>query len=255
MNASSLNEVVEILNGIIDQSKKENSRIGYFAALYRLITFSVIDGIANNRFQDGPRMERFDVVFANRYFDALHKYQSGQPTSLCWETAFNATKKRGLLIEQHILLGMNAHINLDLAIATADTMEGKVLGDLEHDYNVINDLLAENADAVENRVASVSPWFRFIDKVGGKTDEALIKFSIEKARAFAWSFAQKYTVTAQAERPAEALRHDAIADIVARRVQNPGILISLGIKLIRLRESNNVGAVINAIAGQPGTVS
>ena len=64
MNARSLNEVVEILNGIIDQSKKENNRIGYFAALYRLITFSVIAGIANNRFQDGPRMERFDVVFA-----------------------------------------------------------------------------------------------------------------------------------------------------------------------------------------------
>lgn len=248
MNANSLDEVVEILNGIIDQSKKEKSRIGYFAALYRLVTFSVIDGIKNNRFQDGSRMERFDVVFANRYFDALHKYQNGQPTSQCWETAFSATKRRGLLIEQHILLGMNAHINLDLGIAAADTMAGKVLGDLEHDYNVINDILGEITHSVENRIAAVSPWFKLVDKLGGRTDEALIEFSIQKARAFAWHFAERYTVTAQNERPAEAARHDAITDIISRRIRSPGIIIGFCTKVIRLRESSNVEKVIDAIA-------
>jgi Family of unknown function (DUF5995) len=65
--ANNIEEVITALGRIIDEAKGAQSRLGYFPALYRLVTIDVKKGIAAGRFQDGARMERLDVVFANRY--------------------------------------------------------------------------------------------------------------------------------------------------------------------------------------------
>ena len=62
MTAKTIDEVVEQLDAIIDDARHERSRLGFFAALYRRVTVEVRDGIAAGRFEDGPRMERFDVI-------------------------------------------------------------------------------------------------------------------------------------------------------------------------------------------------
>ena len=46
--------------------------MGYFATLYRKVTIQVKKGIADNFFDDGPRMERLDVILANRYTQACY---------------------------------------------------------------------------------------------------------------------------------------------------------------------------------------
>ncbi len=48
------------------------SRLGYFAALYKRITIAIRTAVAQNLFQNGPRMQLFDVTFASRYFAALN---------------------------------------------------------------------------------------------------------------------------------------------------------------------------------------
>ncbi len=65
---------------------------GYFPALYRQVTLTVKQGIASGSFDDGPRMDRFD--------------------------AFQGTRSGQLIILQDLLVGINAHINLDLGVAT-----------------------------------------------------------------------------------------------------------------------------------------
>src|SRR5882757_6338435 len=65
-------EVIEAISSIIDWSITASSRLGYFAALYKRITIAVGDAIDEGAFHDGPLMERFDVAFASRYFDALN---------------------------------------------------------------------------------------------------------------------------------------------------------------------------------------
>src|SRR6202008_4811607 len=95
-------------------------RAGYFAALYYKVTSRVRDGIHNGEFEDGARMEKLDVLFASRYLDAYTKWRNGQQPSLSWQTAFESTKRSSVLVLQHLLLGMNAHINLDLGIAAAE---------------------------------------------------------------------------------------------------------------------------------------
>src|SRR5690242_20695764 len=86
----SIDEVIARLDAIIEQATIDGDKLGLFAVLYRTVTAAVKDGIATGRFEDGPRMERLDVVFANRYLDAFDRYRRGETTTRSWRAAFAA---------------------------------------------------------------------------------------------------------------------------------------------------------------------
>src|SRR5688572_24228267 len=111
--------VVERLEAIIKDCIARQDRLGYFAALYNRVTLAVRDGIARGEFDDGPRMERLDVIFANRYITAYDTYRSGELPSTAWFKAVNAAQTSNHIVLQHLLAGMNAHIDLDLGVAAA----------------------------------------------------------------------------------------------------------------------------------------
>src|SRR5512143_2170317 len=69
-----IDDIIAEMDCVIERCIQKRSKLGYFAMLYRDVTVRVRDGIAAGRFEDGPRMEQLDVVFANRYLDALHAY-------------------------------------------------------------------------------------------------------------------------------------------------------------------------------------
>ena len=117
---NTIDEVIEALNNIITQSEENNDTAGYFAALYRKVTIRVKLGIAHNEFEDGPRMEKLDILFASRYIDAYWAWKQHQPLSACWKKAFDLTNGYWPIVLQHLLMGMNAHINLDLGVAAAE---------------------------------------------------------------------------------------------------------------------------------------
>src|SRR5690606_13776650 len=112
--AQNIKEVLTALDLIIADCRQHNSRMGYFAVLYKKMTEGVRVGLSQNYFDDGARMEKLDVVFANRYLNAYHQYRHGQPSTHSWAEAFNAAQRSDLIVVQHLLLGINAHINLDL---------------------------------------------------------------------------------------------------------------------------------------------
>ena len=73
-----IDEVIEQLEAIIQAAISNNDPKGYFAALYQQVTIQVKKGITDGLFEDGPRMEQLDVVFANRYLEAYYAYISGE---------------------------------------------------------------------------------------------------------------------------------------------------------------------------------
>ncbi|MDB5087776.1 MAG: hypothetical protein JWR09_1770, partial [Mucilaginibacter sp.] len=81
MAANTIDDVLAQLENIIAESIKTNDRMGYFAALYYKVTASVKEGIAKGQFANGPQMEKFDIVFASRYLDALTAWKNKQPLS------------------------------------------------------------------------------------------------------------------------------------------------------------------------------
>ena len=84
-------------------------------------------------------MERLDVIFANRYLEAFEQYRSNQATTRSWRLTFETSKHWWPIGLQHLLLGMSAHINLDLGVAAARTSPGDTLAGLKDDFNKINE--------------------------------------------------------------------------------------------------------------------
>src|SRR5215470_8966081 len=130
---TSIDQVVDAIRGIIAWSMAGASRLGYFAALYKRITIAIRAAIAQGLFQNGPRMERFDVTFASRYFAALNGYfHAGQfpAATHAWRVAFDGATQTEPVIVQHMLAGVNAHITLDLGIAAEEIAPGAQLPSL-----------------------------------------------------------------------------------------------------------------------------
>ena len=242
-----IGQVIAHLDQVIERCIGERSRLGYFATLYRNVTVRVRDAIAAGRFEDGPRMERLDVIFANRYLDALYNFWRGEPTTASWSVAFQTARLRSPIILQHMLLGMNAHINLDLAIAAVQTSPGSELPGLKRDFQEITVVLSEMIDSVQERFDQVSPWFRIIDYVGGRTDEQVCAFAIKIARNLAWKAAEELAVAAPDKYKQEIASHDLIVAELGRKIQSPGRLVRAALYLVRVRESNQVPVVIEAL--------
>src|SRR5580693_372649 len=122
--AQDIDQVLAMLAGIVADAAARNSPIGYFPALYRQVTLQVKQGIAQGFFDDGPRMQRLDTTFANRYLAAYEAFRAGGAATGCWQFAFTATQDDRLIILQDLLVGINAHVNFDLGIAAAETSPG-----------------------------------------------------------------------------------------------------------------------------------
>jgi hypothetical protein len=148
---STLDAVVSALDSVIEWSIAASSRLGYFAALYKRITIAVRTAVKNGAFQDGPRMERFDAAFAGRYFDALNGYfhpsQFPRPTR-SWQRTFDAADRPDPIILQHMLAGVNAHIDLDLGITAQNIAPATKLPKLHDDFNTINAVLASQVNGL-----------------------------------------------------------------------------------------------------------
>jgi hypothetical protein len=248
--AQTIDAVIAQLTRIVEQSRARGSCDGYFAALYREVTTSVRDHIGRGWFEDGPRMERFDVIFANRYLEAWARHEAGGPDGAAWGVAFRADQAFWPVVLQHLLLGMNAHINFDLGLAAATAAPGAAIEELKPDFDRINQLLAGLVNDVENRLARVWPPLRRLDGLAGGTDEAVIKFSMRCARDFAWSLAT--ALAAETDPVARAVRvreADACAAVIGQGVLHPGFSAGLILKWVRLRERGSVADKLAMMSG------
>ncbi len=240
--------VLDELDSIITRERRRNSRIAYFAVLYRNVTARVKTGIENGRFDDADRMERFDVIFANRYINAVHRYRVGdEKPSRCWRKAFEVADWWSPLILQHLLLGINAHINYDLGIAAARACTDQPLGDFRSDFFEINDLLEEMLDDIQARLASVSPWMGILDYIGCRTDEQIAGFCLSTARRVAWKSANKLASAERDRWGSEMNEIDLKAAAVTAAILKPTFFGQPAVLAIRLREPNDVGVVVRAL--------
>lgn len=240
MQATTIAEVIQYLDQIIEDAKQNNSPLGYFAALYRKVTISVRDGIKDGKFEDGPRMERFDVIFANRYLEAYTQFKNQEQPSESWQIAFDKTNEYWPIVLQHLLWGMNAHINLDLGIAAAEVAEGAPLEDLKNDFDKINTILAGLVEEVEQELSEIWPTLKAILKLSGKIDDFFVNFSMNKAREAAWKFATRLYDTPKEEWASKIAKQDAKVTNFAQLIYPPGLVSRFVFRLIRVGERGTV---------------
>lgn len=247
MPAQTIDQVIAALDVIIAKAIEQRSRLGFFAVLYREVTVQVKDGIAANRFEDGARMERLDVLFANRYLAAYENFQNGLPGSMCWETAFRAAASWKPLILQQLLLGINAHINLDLGLAAAHTAPGAALPGLKRDFDEINKILVSLLNEVQSKLGKLSPWLRWFDVIGWRIDEAAFQFSLKIARREAWKVAERFVTLASSEEARATMELDAKVAKLARKILWPGWLLGSVALWMRVWENSDVRGAISIL--------
>lgn len=249
MPAETIDGVIEELTAIIDRTRSGELRTGYFPALYREVTRRVREGIAGERFDDPDRMERLDVTFANRYLRAVEERRGDGSPTRSWHETFEAAEAWSPLILQHLLLGMNAHINLDLGIAAAEVSEAGRLDDLENDFREINAILGAMIDAVQRRLATHSPWMGVLDRLGGEADEVISNFALRAAREDAWQFARDLAGVDRERWPDLIEQKDRVTARRAEEIRHPGGWWARPILLAaRFRETAAPSAVIDDLA-------
>lgn len=247
MQATTITEVISLLDDIIEQSEKGGSTMGYFAALYQRVTIAVKEKLGTSYFQDDARMEQLDVVFANRYLKAYAQFKNQQATTLSWKAAFDAAPNDKLIILQHLLLGMNAHINLDLGIAAAEISTPKSIDELENDFNKINEILASLVDEVKNKLIKVWPLLPWILRRLRGWDNHIMDFSMEVARDGAWEFAKEMVQKSDSEIPEAIANRDRNVAQIAELITNRNFIDGLLFKLIRFGEIGSVSEKINSL--------
>jgi hypothetical protein len=192
MPAQDIDGVLEGLAAVVQQSRADNDRIGYFAALYRQVTLAVKQAVVAERFEDNPRMDRFDAEFGNRYFASLDTWRQDPRSGGCprtWRDAFDLSGREDLAVVQHLLLGINAHINVDLAVAAARTAPGDAIDGLKNDFDLVNDILISVLDQIQQVLNDISPLMRLLDSLGNRLADEVLGFSVKRARGDAWQAA------------------------------------------------------------------
>ena len=235
-----IEEVITKLDEIIAWSIKNNSPIGYFACNYRSMTIAVLDGVKKKKFEDGKRMITLDLEFANRYFEALENYQNNRKCSNAWFTAFEAAKNKDLLIMQHILLGINAHINLDLGVSAASIMPYRKVNALKNDFDKINEVIASINQKVQDSLSKICYPIELVDQISKGQDNVMLDFAISKARQTSWASAYILSNSILFIRPALINTIDNAATLIARNIIISKKIPPKMMKTMKLYESDDV---------------
>lgn len=244
---TTIKDVLARLDSIIEDATTTNDRLGLFAYVYRRTTAEIQKEIQLKNFENNERLEKMDVIFANLYLDAYRDYQNNKEVSGSWAFAF-LNKDRPLTILQHILMGMNTHINLDLAIATSQSMAGLELSEIENDFNKVNDVLFNIINELQERLGKVSPLLFLLDWAGKNSDEKIIDFSMRKARGQSWNGANLLWALGVDGQDGAIEKLDSVVLKINAIIKQPkSRVIGFVLKAIAKFEEKNVGKIISKL--------
>ncbi|MFJ4289550.1 DUF5995 family protein [Cupriavidus sp. NPDC089707] len=236
--------VLARFDAILAWSRQQASRLGYFAALYRGVTLRARSALAAGAFEHPQAAERLVVLFASRYFEALAAHLGAAPVTRAWQVAFDAAGRWRPTVSQHLLLGINAHINLDLGIAAARTLAEYPLP--RADFDRVNDLLLLMVDEVQDRLAAVWPLLRLADRVAGRLDETLVGAALVQARSAAWDFGQALRASSGAEHGLIE-RQDRHVAAMGQHIAAPALPLAVALAGVRMGELRGVASIIDLL--------
>jgi len=163
---TSIPEVVRRLAAIRDEAASasplgEGDGIASFTTLYHVITERIGEMVEAGEFRSSPFLVRLDLEFAHRYFDALRRH-AADPRSVpgVWRVLFDHRSDPAVPRVNFAVLGVNAHINYDLAHALVETWraippDGDGPASAQHrDYLLVNDVFEAEMDALREQLGS-----------------------------------------------------------------------------------------------------
>jgi Family of unknown function (DUF5995) len=193
-----IDALIERMQALLEPLRAADDPRQYFHAVYLRTTIAVAEAIRGGGFIDPDWTQRWDVAFASLYLDALEAGLSGGQPARPWQIAFGAP--RDLPPLNHVLLGMNAHINFDLpqalvmVITDAEFDTPAVTAKREEDHRAIDGVLAARVAAEDDELVSVSGpgslLNRLLRPLNQRASQRFLRESREKVWANAVTLSQ-----------------------------------------------------------------
>lgn len=149
---TSAREAFEILTTVSARLRAHGDLRAVFPDIYAVVTRRVRDAIhgpARAMFQEPQFISRLAGRFCELYLAALRRSLEGRSEPVeAWAVADRAATAAGVPALQHAVLGLNAHINFDLALGLFANVLALGGGDEEmrryrHDHDAVNQILRE----------------------------------------------------------------------------------------------------------------
>jgi hypothetical protein len=250
---STISEVLAGQDAIIAWAETKQHTAGYFAVLYRKMTLAVQAAMLHKQFEDNLRMEKLIIHFAGFYLRAWDGFTGKQTICNAWQEVFTACENKNLLVLQHLILGINTHINLDLAKAAVQTCPGDAIYDLQHDFEKINDIIAFLAQEVQTCLEKIWWPLKFLTDITNNKHKAVLNFSINNARKTSWANALALAAVQGPMHTNHIAFIEKMVVGIGDKIMHPGAFTALLLKPVLWMEPKDVSRKIAILKEQTTT--
>lgn len=228
-------EALEGLASLEREFLNRRDRRAIFLTVYSMMTRETKRRIEAGQWADSDWVARYLVAFADLYRRALVAFEDGNTGGVpkSWRLAFENAVAGRLLVTQDLLLGINAHVNHDLALALDEVSIEPDRALRKRDHDAINAVLRDIADVVQQRISDMyAPGLAAVDAALGRLDEITALFSIEVARENAWEAAvalanARNSVEREGAQRLLGLRSALMARILLAPALSPALIAAL----------------------------
>jgi hypothetical protein len=238
--AGGIEALVRRMEGLLAPLEAAGDPARFFLATYLRTTRAVAGELARGGFRDPAWVERWDVAFAGLYLDAVEAAQAGRRPPEPWAVAFGAGDRDGLPPLRHVLLGMNAHINYDLAqsllavISEAEFDDPGLLAVRRADHEHIDQVLVARVGAEDTELEAVGGPRSRTDRLLQPLNRLATRRFLRESRAKVWANARLLDRARRAGPGAYAARLAELERLAATRVADlmaPGqVVLKLAVK-------------------------
>jgi hypothetical protein len=197
-----IDEALDCMEAGLKEFHDRPDKRALFLRVYYEMTLEVYDAINGKGdyagqavFLDPDWVRRLSGKFASLYFRSITvtgPVQDGKGDR-AWKAANKAARDNGSTVLQNVLLGINAHINHDLAMAIAENLDPAELKNpatlqmRKFDHDQVNNLLVRSLGRIQEILArDYDPGLGIGDLVLGRFDERLSEVGLTYYRERVW---------------------------------------------------------------------
>lgn len=190
--------VLVTMQSHIDRWEQTRDQRVIFLTCYAMMTQNMLTALARGEFADRVWVSALLHRFAEYYFEALDAYDRRADVPMVWRQAFETCTRPRVHVIQHLLLGVNAHINYDLVWVLVEMLRdewphlsAEQARARYADHLHVNQVIYETLDRVQDEVVErYSRSMDIVDKVFLRADEWLLYRLIRVWREQVWHNAQ-----------------------------------------------------------------
>jgi hypothetical protein len=209
MRPRDIHEAIPMMQKALDWYHENNDYRAVFLRSYYIITLNVHAALnpsdpRKQVFFDPDWIASLAGKFSSLYFQSLTTHERDAGTERAWKIAHQLAESRESTVVQDLLLGLNAHINYDLAYGIylnmkehGDDRNHLLLPRRKFDHDQVNDILMASIPQITETLArDYGGAIRFLDVALDRLDDLLAGTGLRYYRERVWWNAVTYLTAA-----------------------------------------------------------